>query len=185
MLLRFPRSFTCLAVLAVFCVISGCAPADDHATVANHEKKIADLEARVAALEKQPKLDPKPLSNEEEYGKQKGGAFLDALLIGDAAAVRGAITVKLLKAINFNWEIDSFQHNVAVDDWVHKSNPMKQFKSYTIDKVVVSPAKDEIVLSGSVAGKNQAGQAVNGTFAMTLVKEKDKYLLDAFAIKEK
>jgi hypothetical protein len=185
---RFPVCFRFLAIPAVFLVMSGCSYADDPATVkqlqetvAKLEKKIADLEAKVVALEKQ----GKPSNTEEEYVKQKGAAILDAMLAGDGTVVRGSISVKLLKGIDSFWEVGSLNHNAAVDKWIGNANPKKQYKSHHIDKVVFSPAKDEVVLSGTVHGKNPADQAVDSTFTMTLVKEKDKYLLDAFAIKEK
>jgi hypothetical protein len=192
--MRF-RSLSChclVGALAIVVTVADTCRADDPATVkqlqetvTKLEKKIADLEAKVAALEKQAKADPgaKPDKNDEEYVKQKAGAVLDALLAGDASGVRGLMTQKLLKGINSFWTIGSLNHNSAVDEWISDWNPKKQYKSHTIDKVAFSPAKDEVVIQGSLtAGKDYGAK---GTFTMTLVKEKDKYMLDACSQKAK
>jgi hypothetical protein len=188
---RIPLCLRILIGVAVGAELLGTARADDPATVkqlqdtvTKLEKKIADLEAKVGALEKQAKVDPgaKPDKVDDEYVKQKAGAMLDALLAGDAAGVRGAMTVKLLKGINTFWQVGSLNHNAAVDEWIANWNPKMQYKSYFIEKWGFSPSKEEVVLSGSITGKDPALKA---TFTMTLVKEKDKYMLEACSLKEK
>jgi len=116
----------------------------------------------------------KQVDKEEEYVKQKASAVLDALLVGDAPGVQGAMTVNLQKRINPN------DDRVSVNNWVLQWNSRKLYKSYTIDKVAFSPSKDEVVLSGTLTGNDGAEK---GTFSMTLLKEKDKYLFDACTVK--
>jgi hypothetical protein len=122
-----------------------------------------------------PAAQPTQADKEEEYVKQKASAVLDALLVGDAPGVQGAMTVTLQKRIN------PTDNGVSLNNWVVQWNSRKLYKSYTIDKVAFSPSKDEVVLSGTLTGKDEA---VKGKFSMTLVKEKDKYLFDACTVKE-
>jgi hypothetical protein len=66
-----------------------------------------------------------------------------------------------------------------VANWVTNWNPGKQYKSYLIEKVVLSPTKDEAVIQGTLMPKDEGNK--KGSFSITLVKDKEKnrFLIDA------
>jgi hypothetical protein len=191
MSVRIPLCFRVLIGLA-FVAVVGTVRADDPATVkqlqdtvATLQKQIAVLEAKVAALEKQAK-DPATKSNkvDEEYVKTMAGALLDSLLAGDSAGLRNKFTKKMEIGIE-NLFKEGRLHDDEVDKWVMNWNQKMQYKTNMIDKVVVSPDKDEIIVTGTFMGKEAADKA---TFTLTLVRDKtnvNKWLVDAVAVKAK
>jgi hypothetical protein len=188
MSVRIPLCVRILIGLAVVAAI-GTVRADDPATVkqlqdtvAKLEKKIADLEAKVAALEKLAKAEPG--KNDDAYIKTQAGATLDSLLAGDAAGMRNKFTQKMELGID-NLFKEGFVHNQKVDEWVTNWNANMKYKTHVIDKVVFSPNKEEIVITGTFSGKEPADKA---SFTLTLVKDKanaNKFLVDAIAVKAK
>jgi hypothetical protein len=154
-------------------------------TVTKLEKKIADLEAKVAALEKLAKADAtaKPDKNDEEYVKTMAGALLDSLLAGDAPGLRNKMTENMERGIDNFWK-DPRLHQDEIAAWVKNWNAVKKYQSHMIDKVVFSPNKDEIVVTGTLTGKGDPSLP-KSEFTMTLVKTDKKLLLDAIAAKPK
>jgi hypothetical protein len=140
------------------------------------EKRIADLDATRPTQYLKPDKD-------DEYAQSVAGAALDSLLAGDVAGIRGTLSAKLHKGVEaleyynqFNQRLDSIQ------EWITRWNPAKQYKSYTIEKVVQAPMKDEYIVQGTLFDANRSK---SGTFSLTLVKEGDKakFLLDAASAK--
>jgi hypothetical protein len=190
MLMRVSMSLQVLGALALVLALTGATRADDppttkqlQETVAKLEKKIADLEAKVAALEKLAKAEPatKPDKDEEEYAKAAAGAMLDSLLLGDNMGLRNKMTQAMEFGIDPSWNGNfSEAHQGAVGTWVRQWNA-KEYKSHTIEKVVFSPNKEEIVVTGTLSDK----EGIKATYTMTLVKKDKKLLLDAVLAKPK
>jgi hypothetical protein len=191
---RISMSVHVLGGLAVAFGLASSARADDPATVkqlqdtvTKLEKKIADLEAKVAALEKLAKAAPaaKPDLNDEEYVKTMAGAMLDSLLAGDAPGLRNKMTENMERGIDNFWK-DRRLHENEIDMWVKAWNK-GNYKSHTIEKVVFSPNKDEIVVTGTLSGKGGKGdkEETQAGFTMTLIRSDKKLLLDAIAAKPK
>ncbi len=170
--LRVPTGLAFLAVLGV----AGC---DDSAKVKQLEERIAGLETRITDLEAKQAVAvtyTKP-DKEDEFIIATAGSMIDALLAGETTAVRGNLSARLTKAIKDQEFITD-----GVQEWVARWNANKQFSTYTVDKVVFSPNKDEAVLTGTLTRKESGPK---GSFSITLVKDKDKnkYLIDAGSAK--
>ena len=160
------------------------------AQAAEKDQQIKELQERLAAAEKRiadldatrPTQYLKP-DKDDEYAQTVAGAALDSLLAGDVAGIRGTLSAKLQKGVEaldyynqFNQKIDS------VHEWVTRWNPAKQYKSYSVEKVVQAPMNGEYIVQGALFDANRCK---SGTFSITLVKEGDKgkFLLDAASAK--
>jgi hypothetical protein len=126
---------------------------------------------------------------DDEYVTAVAGAMVDSLLAGDMANVRGNLTAKLLKGAKADVVPDFFGNKAdAVTQWVGKWNGNKFYKSYRIEKVVVSPTNDEIIVQGALIPKAEyEATTKKGAFSITLVKDKEKdkgkFLIDAGSAK--
>jgi len=168
-------------VLAVFSS-SGC---DDAAKIKELQDKTAALEAKVKELEERMPVQYVKPDKDDEYATAVAGAAVDSLLAGDVASLRGLFSAKLLKGAEEVVQPDFFGHKEdAVQVWVTKWNGNKLYKSYTIEKVVVSPTKDEIIVTGTLISKDDPSK--KGSFSITMVKDKEKgkFLIDAGSAKQ-
>jgi hypothetical protein len=188
---RIPMRWRVLGGAAIALAVLGTTGCDDSAKVkelqektAAQDKKIAALEARLKDLEdKQPVQYSKP-EKDDEYVSAVAGAALDALLAGDVSGLRNNLSATLRQAIDARVQVDIFgNRSDEVATWVTSWNPGRQYKTYTIEKVVLSPTKDEAVIQGTLTPKEDSNK--KGSFSLTLVKdkEKNKFLIDASSAK--
>jgi outer membrane murein-binding lipoprotein Lpp len=184
---RFPTFVRVLGgaafVLAVFSS-SGC---DDPAKVKALEDKVTALEEKITELESKIPVQYVKPDKDDEYATAVAGAAVDSLLAGDVASLRGNLTAKLLKGIEAEMPVEflSQQRGDGIPSWVGKWNPSKAYKSYTIEKVVVSPTKDEIIVTGMLIPKAESAEQKKGSFSLTMFKDKDKgkFMIDAGSAK--
>jgi hypothetical protein len=176
------------AVVLAVCTSGGC----DTAKLKEQEEKVAALQDKVTALEarvkdmedKWPVQYSKP-DKDDEYVTAVAGAMIDALLAADVSGIRNNLSPSLKQAIDAKITVDPFYGTKSdeVAKWVTAWNPNGAYKAYTIEKVVLSPTKDEAVIQGNLTPKNDA--AKKGSFSITLVKdkEKSKFLIGASSAK--
>jgi hypothetical protein len=181
------------AVLLAVLALTGCddsakvkelqeKAAEQDSKLAEQNKKLAALEARLTDLEGKLPIQYSKPDKDDEYVSAVAGAALDALMAGDVSAVRKSISPKLEESIKKQDVIDFFGNRQDyLPTWVQNWNPGQRYKSYSIEKVVLSPTKDEAIVQGSLSKDD----GKKGSFSLTLVKEKEKnkFLIDASSAK--
>ena len=180
---RIPMCLRVLGGTVVLMAVLATAGCDDSAKLKELQDKTAALEARVKELEEKqaaPTVHQTKPDKDDEFVIATAAAALEALLAGDASGLRGNVSTKLMQAIDAEAPVDflSQQKVDPVKTWIGKWNN-KQYKSYTVEKVIYSPTKDQVVVQGTLIPKVESNP--KGSFSITLVKEKDnpKYVIDA------
>jgi hypothetical protein len=180
---RIPMHLRLLGSAVALVTVLGTTGCGDSVKVKELQERTAALEAKIKEIEERVPVQYVKPDKDDEYATAVAGTALDSLLAGDVASVRGSLTPKLQKGVEADALPDFFGNKPdAVATWVVKWNPDKLSKSYTIEKVVVSPTKDEIIVQGWLKFVDGTRR---GSFSITLVKdkEKNKFLIDAGAAK--
>jgi outer membrane murein-binding lipoprotein Lpp len=168
-----PRCWWSAAVVLGALGVTGCG---DQAKIKELQEKVAALEAEVKELqEKQTAvIEFSRPDKDEEYVASVATAYLNALMAADKGSLRGKLTANLRKSLN--------DDGMAVDRWIDNFNANKSvYGSCTIEKIVLSPDKDQFIVQGTLNPVYAAMGTPKGSISLVLVKDKgpNKFLIDA------